>query len=157
MPPEASAMKVETPPDARWGPVRQEIDAQAVAVRAFLQRLPDIMEPLRPSPDLLGSLEIILAEVLNNIVEHAYAGTTDGKISVAADYHNARLTVEIIDKGQAMPNNRVPPKKQADIDVPVDDLPEGGFGWFLIYELVEDLCYARIDNSNTLRFSLKLD
>jgi serine/threonine-protein kinase RsbW len=38
-----------------------------------------------------------------------------------------------------------------------DDLPEGGFGWFLIRELTKDLQYVRHEDQNRLTFSIPID
>ena len=37
------------------------------------------------------------------------------------------------------------------------DLPEGGFGWFLIRSLTENLTYRRIDARNHLSFQLIIE
>ena len=44
--------------------------------------------------------------------------------------------------------------KPANLDVAFEDLPEGGFGWFLIQDLAKDVLYARVENEN--RLSLRL-
>ena len=37
-----------------------------------------------------------------------------------------------------------------------DTMPEGGYGWFLIRELVQDLVYDRQNDENILFFRYKL-
>ena len=44
----------------------------------------------------------------------------------------------------------------ADQDAP-QDLPEGGFGWFLIRSLTRDLTYLREDGYNMLCFCVDVD
>ena len=101
--------------------------------------------------DLRGRIEIVLAEVLNNIVEHAYADQR-GDITIEVSTGPCGIGCRILDTGAAMPGLALPDGKLAAHDP--QDLPEGGFGWFLIRSLTEGLCYARTDGCNELRFRL---
>ena len=131
------------------------IASEPEAVRAALQKVMLHLVPARLTDDLLGSLELILAEVLNNIVEHAYAGG-GGEIALALGMDHVALWCEIADRGAAFPGGSLPAGAPAAVDVAVDDLPEGGFGWFLIRTLARDIGYRRDGNTNRLRFSLAL-
>jgi len=102
------------------------------------------------SQDLRGSTEIVLAEVLNNIVEHAYA-EAGGHIDVTLDYDHPILSFEVADTGLAMPSERLPPGELAPLDAD-SALPEGGFGWFLIRSLTRGLVYHRKSDRNTVTF-----
>jgi serine/threonine-protein kinase RsbW len=96
-----------------------------------------------------GTAEIVLAEVLNNIVEHAYAGQ-QGEISVSICSSGNGVGVCVIDRGNAFPQVELPQGKLA----PANELPEGGFGWFLIRSLVSELTYRRDHSTNHLSFTL---
>ncbi|HRK41578.1 MAG TPA: ATP-binding protein [Gemmobacter sp.] len=101
--------------------------------------------------DLRGRIEIVLAEVLNNIVEHAYAEQR-GNITIDVSIGPNGIGCCILDGGAAMPGLALPEGKLAPHDP--QDLPEGGFGWFLIRTLTEDLSYRRQGNMNELRFRM---
>ncbi|WP_431297839.1 ATP-binding protein [Tabrizicola sp. BL-A-41-H6] len=113
--------------------------------------------PLRTLSDAdRGTTELVLAEVLNNIVEHAYAGG-NGQIALSLGLSSAGLAVRISDNGLAMPGGAVPAGLlPTDPDGPAATLPEGGFGWFLIRSLTRDLCYDRKDGQNHLSFTLPI-
>ena len=66
------------------------------------------------------------------------------------------MQFELLDQGLPMPGGQPPPGQAAGVDVAVDDLPEGGFGWFLIRKLSQDLRYSRDGDTNRLCFSLSL-
>ncbi|MFZ1470576.1 MAG: ATP-binding protein [Paracoccaceae bacterium] len=99
-----------------------------------------------------GTAEIVLAEVLNNIVEHAYAAET-GPIRLCLSLGDARLICRIEDEGAPMPGATPPAGHPPD---PVD-LPEGGFGWHLIRSLSLDLGYERDGRTNRLYFTLPVE
>ena len=103
---------------------------------------------------LSGVVEIVLAEVLNNVVEHAYAAHGRGVVEVEVELTPAALLFRVLDDGRPMPEGDAPAGAAHDLDVVTDDLPEGGFGWFLIRELTDDLRYRRIGNRNELTFQI---
>jgi len=126
--------------------VRQALKTAMAAFRAM---------PLGGS--LSGVVEIVLAEVLNNVVEHAYAEHGRGIVEVEVELTSAALLFRVRDDGLPMPEGEAPEGEARDLDVVTDDLPEGGFGWFLIRELTEGLCYRRIGNRNELTFRIARD
>lgn len=101
-----------------------------------------------------GTLELVLAEVLNNIVEHAYAEAGPGRIELTIARDALGLTCRVEDDGAPMPGGMLPAGRLPSHAVAVDDLPEGGFGWFLIRDLTRDLSYARDGGRNLLMFRL---
>lgn len=97
--------------------------------------------------------ELVLAEALNNIVEHAYAGTCSGEITLTLWQSEGEVACRITDRGHAMPDEELPVGKLAD-HTHTAELPEGGFGWYLIRTLSRDLRYARLGTLNELTFVL---
>ncbi|EEW26660.1 ATP-binding protein [Rhodobacter ferrooxidans] len=128
------------------------IRADPMAVRDGLRALFD-MPVLRAMPETeRGVAQIVLAEALNNIVEHAYAGG-DGVIRVSLRRQRADLLCQIEDQGAPMPGGVLP----AGVPHPAaarEDLPEGGFGWHMIRALSRNLRYRRSDGRNHLSFRL---
>jgi serine/threonine-protein kinase RsbW len=102
--------------------------------------------------DLRATVELVLAEVLNNVAEHAYCGGP-GEVEVALWPRPSGLACEVVDTGAAMPQGRTPSGRLASgAGLPLADQPEGGFGWHLIRSLTCDLAYDRSDGRNRLRF-----
>lgn len=128
-----------------------------MAVRAALAHILSELEPLNINQDDLGTVEIVLAEALNNIVEHAYPeNERKGPISISCCTGDDDLQVQIVDDGKPLPGERLPVAQQADLNTELQDLPEGGFGWFLILELAKDVSYRREGASNVLNMRLPL-
>lgn len=125
---------------------RTVIASDSLAVRAALRELmaAGMMQDL--SDDLRGAAEIVLAELLNNVVEHAYADYP-GEIAIEVARARDGLHCEVVDCGRPMPGGQPP-----DPDLsPPHALPEGGFGWFLIRALSADLGYRRQNGRNEIR------
>ena len=108
-----------------------------------------------PGTDI-NQLEIVLAEVLNNIVEHAYADRDDGTMEIIVDLEAPGMRFEIWDEGQPMPAGRLPRGSQADPDRAGFEQEEGGYGLHLIRHLARKLRYERVGARNRLSFRMAL-
>ncbi|MGL5010623.1 MAG: ATP-binding protein [Paracoccaceae bacterium] len=100
-----------------------------------------------------GTTELVLAEAMNNIVEHAYAEAETGEITLMLWQAAGEVACRITDRGVAMPDETLPEGVLEDHGA-AEELPEGGFGWFLIRTLSRDLRYARHGTLNELSFVL---
>jgi serine/threonine-protein kinase RsbW len=131
------------------------LPATQAAVRHTLSAQAGTLMALLPVPERRHEAEIALAEALNNIVEHAFAGLLPGEIRVDAVLRAGVVFFEIRDDGRAMPAGPLPGARMPSLDAgdPLD-LPEGGFGWALLRALTRDLSYRREGPVNVLRFSL---
>ncbi len=111
----------------------------------------------RPSGDMLAAVEIVLSEIINNIIEHAYQNKTDGLIEISVVENEKGVGFHFFDQGLGMPGDVLPTGKLPNSNCPIPELPEGGFGWFLIYSLTDNLQYVRENGRNHLSFQLDLD
>ncbi len=102
----------------------------------------------------IAVVQLVLAEVVNNIVEHAYAEGRTGLIHLCCAPARDGLHLTVTDDGAAMPDGCAPDGHAQTVDVDVKDLPEGGFGWFLIRDLAKDVTYTRTAGLN--RIALRL-
>ena len=115
--------------------------------------------------DVIARVELALAEVLNNICEHGarhdalrLGGRTHTPlIHLCVARHTGGIACAITDDGQPLPASclettglpYIPPEDGA---IDLGQLPEGGFGWFLIQDLTASLSYFREGRRNFLAF-----
>jgi serine/threonine-protein kinase RsbW len=136
-------------------PFQISVQSSELAVREALAKLLTALHPLNLDVEESGTVELVLAEVLNNIVEHAYpVSAPDGPITIKCEVGQDGLHFRITDKGKAMPDGTLPAGKRSQVDVDLIDLPEGGFGWFLIQDLARDVTYTRVGCENLLHMRL---
>ncbi len=124
------------------------------SVREALKHLRAGMVDRGLSQELCDTAEVVLAEVLNNVVEHATPTRTGGMVRLSTTYRPPVLECELCDNGVAMPGYALPDGEPPGLGATIDDLPEGGFGWHLIRALVQDIDYRRDAGWNCLRFRL---
>jgi len=122
-----------------------ELDARG-GVGTVVERLRSMGLPAARADDV----QIALSEAVNNVVEHAYADTTPGDVDIGCNLDTEQLWISIRDAGLPLPNETLATRKPADLSGPREDLPEGGFGWFLIRELTSAVTYERDNGTNRL-------
>ncbi len=105
--------------------------------------------------DPICELELVLAEVLNNVVEHAYLYAEDGEIDILVRLRPEQLLATIKDKGRKF--DGPPPVKDMDVEnMDFEELPEGGFGWNLIRTLTDNVEFERRNKQNCLTLTRNL-
>ncbi|MGB7263079.1 MAG: ATP-binding protein [Albidovulum sp.] len=122
-------------------------DALRKAVARYTRRI---------SADCAGTLELALAEALNNVVEHSYSALPPGPIDLTLILRTAAMECRIADTGHPMPDLSLPEGRMQNVAQQVDELAEGGWGWALIRTLTTDLTYVRSDGCNRLSFCVPL-
>jgi len=132
--------------------LRLELQADPVSVRHVL-RLVRTRLAADLSETAASNLELVLAEMLNNIVKHAYRGE-GGRIGLQIGAGPDCLLCRVTDQGIAMPGGVLPDRDRLQPGLPVADLPEGGFGWRMIRDLATDLQYRRDAGWNVVKFRM---
>ncbi|WP_158585634.1 ATP-binding protein [Pseudooceanicola sediminis] len=136
--------------------IRISFPSTALSVRRALETVTTSLAALSLGPEELGTVELVLAEALNNVVEHAYGEGERGWISLECTQKPDGLHFTILDEGKPMPKGIVPMGLRAPLPSELEALPEGGFGWFLIQDLSHDVQYFRTGDVNTLSFRVNI-
>lgn len=124
--------------------------ASEISVRALLAQTRARLRAAQVPEAACGTVEIVLAEALNNIVEHACAGVTDARIDLRAALGASGLRFVLSDRGAPLPGLLLPDGDPPEIGHGTDALPEGGFGWMLIHSLTREIHYERDGARNLL-------
>lgn len=134
--------------------IRCMLDGTPDSVSDGLRKIRAEIEKQAPGADEGLPWELVVAEVLNNIVEHAYRDRPAGRIIVCLAFRATGLCADFTDYGCEMPGHGPPEGRAVDLDRPPEALPEGGFGWFLIRSLTTELRYRRADGANHLSLTV---
>ncbi len=131
---------------------RAGIDCFGATIEGIVAQIADSG---RYSAQTSENAHVVLAEVLNNIFEHSYGGETGGHIQLSLFLEDDGIYIETLDFGLPMPGLAIPSPTLPDPGIRTEDLPEGGFGWYLIHTLAPSPQYLRRGNTNILRFTVK--
>lgn len=136
------------------------VQSGSMASRQILQELTAGLAVLDLDQDEITNIELVIAEVVNNIVEHAYPETTSkGPIRLHCVKRDNGLWVTVLDEGIEMPEGKAPAGEPHNLNVDMMDMPEGGFGWSMIHDLTKDVEYKRVgwENRLSMRFEVGAD
>ncbi len=127
------------------------------SVRDALGKITQSLHALALDDMTIGTIEIVLAEATNNIVEHAYSDKGVGTIVLTCCKETSLVRFELIDQGLPFPGGEIPAKQSHDLNAELNSLPEGGFGWGLIRDMTTSLSYRRSLGKNVLRFAILIE
>lgn len=105
--------------------------------------------------ELTADVELLLAEISNNIVEHGYQDNENAKFSVKLLMSRRLIVLRFIDFGRQLPP-RLPHGHLSNFTVEKGSVPERGFGWQIIRVLAKDIHHRRKLRANVLEVSLNL-
>ena len=146
----------DDPPPSATDLFALNVAATPAGVRHALLQTIGHLKNLGVAPAVLSDTELVLAEVLNNIVEHALVAKTDTSFSLQLWHRGTQLEFMTQDSGKPMPNHMLPAAGMPNLNVKRADLPEGGFGWPIFLTLAQNICYRRAGRTNALRFDIPL-
>lgn len=98
--------------------------------------------------EAVGEIELALTEALANVVEHAYQGSETEEIEVATEFADETLRVRVRDWGRYFD-----PASYRGRDL--DDPGEGGYGVFLMAQLMDDVTREPQPGGGTLLTLIK--
>jgi serine/threonine-protein kinase RsbW len=149
------SLRMKKSPPQQTEIARVHFDADPDCVGTVIDTLLAQIFPSPPGDDVQATFEIALAEVINNIIEHACRYDSSSVIDVRVRWCPGGVQFHFVDSGFEMPAGELPPGDLRDLGCARQDLPEGGFGWFLIRSLTDDLHYSRRGGENHLSFRLQ--
>ena len=105
--------------------------------------------------DLLHRIESAAAEVLNNVIEHAYTSASDHCIDIDLWLTSDRVFLASRDRGRPFSFARVAGETLAQAASGAD-LADRGYGWQIIRGTADDVAYDRIDGWNVLILEFRI-
>ena len=132
------------------------LDADPFRVREALNKVISKITPMVVFKERIADLELVLAEVINNIVEHAYSVDKYGDIELRIWVKEQEVRCVLMDAGNPIPNCLDYSVDQPEIGTDITALPEGGFGRFIVQSLTKNLQYKRASGKNLVSFDMEL-
>jgi anti-sigma regulatory factor (Ser/Thr protein kinase) len=94
------------------------------------------------------AVQLAADEACSNVIEHAYAGQPDGEIEVDCDVMGGQITIVIHDHGKEFDISTV---RKPNLSRDLSEREVGGLGVFLIYKLMDEVCFkSSKETGNTL-------
>ena len=113
----------------------------------------EIGNELSLAPDVVFNLNLVLEEAVVNIINYAYPKEEHQSIYLSATLHEGSIILVLTDTGVEFDPTMAP---EADITLSAEERPIGGWGIFLIRQIMNEVRYDRIDGKNVLTMEKKL-
>jgi phosphoserine phosphatase RsbU/P len=124
----------------------EELSGVRQFVRNFCKSIPGALL----GEDRISLIELAVTEVATNIIRHAYGGHSNAFVQVAARLFPDMLLIEFVDTGKGFTPETVPQPQ-------FDGTREGGFGLYIVSQIVDDVVYSRgKDKTNLTRLKIHL-
>lgn len=93
------------------------------------------------------AMKLTVEEVLMNLINHACAKTDPATVDIRFSSTRESLIVTIRDHAAPFHPDEAPP---LDLDSGWEDRREGGLGWHLVKQMIDEIRYVSDDNGNCL-------
>jgi len=98
------------------------------------------------------AIQLAADEASSNIIEHAYAGVTGGKIEIDLSISDKELKITMRDHGRSFDPSSVPePNVKADLS----ERKIGGLGMYLMRKLMDEVSYESSSGTGNLLTMIK--
>jgi len=118
------------------------IQATADTVETAINQISHYCISIGFNNDECFRIQVVLAEALNNIIEHALLGRHNEFIEIHYQSHKSMFIINIIDRGTPLlspPNSELPTWEA-----------ESGRGWPIIYSWMDEVSHQHSNNKNQL-------
>ena len=122
-----------------------------------LSRVAEFMEgicdELQLDMHVAMKLQLAIEEMVTNVIFYAYPEGTNANITLSVESDGKELTFVLSDTGKPFDPTA---KKDADIDVNPMDREQGGMGILIVKNIMNDVSYQRLGDTNQLTMKKKL-
>lgn len=124
-------------------------DSELANATAFIE---EELEKIECPINYVMKMTVCLEEIFVNIAHYGYPNG-DGDVLITVDYQNGMFSIVLEDEGIAFnPLEHTDP----DVTLPIDELPIGGLGIFMVKKTMDELSYERIGSRNVFTMKKKL-
>ena len=127
------------------------LNSELTELENVKQALNKILDNAGLAVELIENTQLIVEEILVNIIQYGYENRNDGHIDLRLEINKQNLIMTFKDGGK--PFNPLIEVAAPDLDRDDDERSLGGFGFFLVQELSEQVDYAYRDGKNILTVS----
>jgi len=140
-------------PDEATLTIALEIESRLDQVRLIRAAMTGALDHLGVVESDVIALELAVTEIVNNAVEHGYAGVGDQLIKVRIQLSGTTVQIEVIDQARPFPEaerhrimGEVNPLDDAD-----EDWSPRGHGLQIVRQIVDSIAIESNDRQNILR------
>jgi anti-sigma regulatory factor (Ser/Thr protein kinase) len=93
------------------------------------------------------SIQLAADEASSNVIEHAYAGMSGGRLEIECDIIENGLKIVLHDRGNPFDPSSVP---EPNVNADLSERKIGGLGMYLMRKLMDEVAYESSEEGNKL-------
>ena len=113
----------------------------------------NICDELQLDMHVAMKLQVAIEEMVTNIIFYAYPEGTRADISLTAESEDKELTLVLSDTGKPFDPTA---KEDSDVETNPMDREQGGMGILIVKNIMNEVSYQRLGNTNQLTMKKKL-
>ena len=125
-------------------------EQELVRVAEFME---NVCDELQLDMHVSMKLQVAIEEMVTNVIFYAYPEGTSADITLSAEYEGNELTFVLSDTGKAFDPTA---KEDADIIANPMDREQGGMGILIVKNIMNEVSYQRLGDTNQLTMKKKL-
>ncbi len=130
-----------------------EVDSDMANLAGIAEFIADAAVKVQLTQKQSDDLQMAVDEAVTNVMEHAYRGRTDGRISILCRSDGKEILIEIRDSGIPFDASKV---KTPNVNGPLTERTIGGLGVFFMRKLMDKVEFTRDTKGNVTRLTKKL-
>ena len=113
----------------------------------------EVCEDLEIDMRTMMKIQLAMEETVSNVILYAYPAESREDITIMAESDEKMLAFVITDRGEPFDPTV---NEKADTETNPMDREQGGMGIFIVKNIMDEVSYCRIDNTNRLTMKKKL-
>ncbi|MFC1617188.1 ATP-binding protein [Candidatus Margulisiibacteriota bacterium] len=118
----------------------------------FMRYIVDRLTEIGVTGDAVGEIELAAEEVMVNVFNYGYPGEK-GDVEVGVTEKDGQLFIKVIDQGTEFDMTKA---AAPDVNAPIEERPIGGLGIYLAKQLMDEVTYQRVGDTNVLTLIKKI-
>ena len=110
---------------------------------SFSKQICQQIEECLEDKSLTSDIELCVSEACTNAIKYGQSIKREDVISLYFQIHKDKLIIKVQDKGSGFNLNSLP-------DPDIENLPDGGYGLYIIRSKMDDVRYSRTERGNFL-------
>lgn len=124
------------------------LNSELTELETVKHSLGKILQAASLTVELIEDAQLIVEEVLVNIIQYGYENRSDGYIDLRIEINNQQLIMTFKDSGK--PFNPLTEIVLPDTSMDDEERSQGGFGFFLVQQLAQQVDYVYLNGNNIL-------
>ena len=127
------------------GALEFSLDGDLREIAGIAARIDEFCAAKALAPHIAYAVNLAIDEILTNTIGYGYDDEAAHRIELIVDLVGDKVVAVIVDDGRAFDPSL---GRDVDVEMPIEERTLGGFGLFLVQQMMDGVAYRRRDGFN---------